>query len=256
MFGYTVVLKNGKQIEGTLVSETKDTIHFRTSSGEITFHKSALDLVAMEKLNKAQSSGKQQNKTYTNEDLKQRYGEKEPPAAEGPLSSAVDQLLDSVASAVPTPKVTRETIAFVVDSVIDGQTIQVRYNSGPMEVTETLHLLGVHSLLNECFGPEAQKYLAGLMPAGSKGSMETDRTKDPANHYLVYVYGADGQMVNLKMIRNGYARSEETSVHDRAAEFLAAQAKAMRDGAGLWRACLPIPKQQPQTAKPEESDVF
>src|SRR6185369_3449109 len=83
-FAYTVVLKNGKQLEGTLVSENQDTIRFRTSSGEVTFHKSALDLVAMEKLNKAQS-GKQQNKTYTNEDLKQRYGEKEPPtAAENP----------------------------------------------------------------------------------------------------------------------------------------------------------------------------
>jgi hypothetical protein len=53
-YGYTVILKNGKQIEGSFVEEDDSKILIKDKDGIIlTFRKSTLDLDAMEELNEA-----------------------------------------------------------------------------------------------------------------------------------------------------------------------------------------------------------
>lgn len=94
LFGgdYTVVLKNGKTMKGSLVSETADTVIFKDSSGvQYSLKKANLDLAKMTELNQppkqetvpqAQTNQtetpKKPAKTYTAEDiekLREKYGE-------------------------------------------------------------------------------------------------------------------------------------------------------------------------------------
>lgn len=243
---YTVVFKNGNRIEGTLLSEDQDTIRIRNKSGiEATFHKTSLDLVAMGKLNrnseKAKPPGKK-DEPYTNKDLEDRYGAHDDSSkTQDPLSSAMDQVLDGLVSAVPTPPTPRDRIPATIESTLDAQTVKVRYDMG---LVQAVRLLGVHAAHDrkECYGSESIHFLSGRLPAGSKAVIETDHSKDNDGQVLAYVYAADGRMVNLEMIRNGYGRVDEAFSFDRMPEFVAAQAKAMRDMTGIWRSCLPIPE--------------
>jgi endonuclease YncB( thermonuclease family) len=264
---YTVVLQNGRRIQGDLLSEDQDSIRIRTSSGiEATFKKSSLDLPAMEKLNRP-GAGKQvpskSGKTYTNEDLEGRYPHPEEKPAQtgllGGLSSAADDLLDGLVSAVPTPAVPRERVAVRIDSILDGQTLKVRHEPG---LVQTIRLIGLRSPQGgnnrqaECYYRESFDYLKQLLPPGSKAVIETDRSNDEDGRILCYVYASNGDLVNLKMVRDGYSRVDESSPFDRMAEFAAAQAKAMRDGVGLWKACGLLPKPTPgesPTDKGEET---
>jgi endonuclease YncB( thermonuclease family) len=242
VMSYTVVLKNGNRIEGTLLSEDRDTIRIRNKSGiEATFHKTSLDLVAMEKLNRNSKQTQPSDKPFTNKDLEDRYGAHDDSSeSQGPLASAMDQVLDGLVAAVPTPSTPRDRISVIVDSTTDAQTLKVRYDIG---LIQPVRLIGVRAAVNknDCYGPESIRFLSDRLPTGSKAVIETDHSKDKSGQVLAYVYAADGRMVNLEMIRKGYGRVDEAAVFDRMPEFVAAQAKAMRDTTGIWRACLPIP---------------
>lgn len=88
---YTVVLKNGKTMKGTLISETADTIIFKDSAGiQYSLKKDKLDMDKMASLNTAApaeqpstqteqtETPKKTGKTYTAEDiekLREKYGD-------------------------------------------------------------------------------------------------------------------------------------------------------------------------------------
>ena len=98
----------------------------------------------------------------------------------------------------------------------------------------------------ECFGPEAAAELARLLPRGSSVWGERDEElRDPYGRTLLYLYAdvpGDGDpgpvMVNLHLVRNGYAESVLFRPNDlHIDEIRRAEQQARSDGVGLWGAC-------------------
>ena len=98
----------------------------------------------------------------------------------------------------------------------------------------------------ECFGPEAAAELARLLPRGALVWGEPDEElRDPYGRTLLYLYAdlpGDGDpepvMVNLHLVRNGYAESVLFQPNDRHIEEIRqAEDEARRAAAGLWGAC-------------------
>jgi micrococcal nuclease len=127
---------------------------------------------------------------------------------------------------------TGNTIAgqqFNVTKLVDGDTI--RLSSG-----EKVRLLNIDT-------PEVGQYLHDEATARLKeliGNMsvtlEPDRTdKDKYGRLLRYVY-ANGTMLNLQMVREGFARSYYIAPDDRhLPEIIEAEKKAKDELTGIWR---------------------
>lgn len=112
---------------------------------------------------------------------------------------------------VPIPKVENTVGTFYkVTKVIDGDTIQVDMNGN----LEKVRLIGINTPETvdprrtvECFGKEASKRMNDLL-SGKIVRLEYDDTqglRDTYDRLLAYVYLEDEQMVNRKMIAEGYA---------------------------------------------------
>jgi micrococcal nuclease len=89
----------------------------------------------------------------------------------------------------------------------------------------------------ECFGVEASKRLKELA-GGETVRLETDSTQSTRDAYgriLAYVYLPDGQMLNRKMIAEGYAY-EYTYLepYKYRSEFRSVQNIAKASKRGLW----------------------
>ncbi len=95
------------------------------------------------------------------------------------------------------------------------------------------------------FGRAAQAYLEAILPEGTEAGLETDVERtDQYDRLLAYVYRPDGRMVNLLMVRQGFAVPYVVPPNVRHAEAIrdagdSAQALAL----GLWTIeafeCLP-----------------
>lgn len=112
---------------------------------------------------------------------------------------------------VPIPKVENTVGTFYkVTKVIDGDTIQVDMNGN----LEKVRLIGINTPETvdprrtvECFGKEASKRMNDLL-SGKIVRLEYDDTqglRDTYDRLLAYVYLEDEQMINRKMIAEGYA---------------------------------------------------
>jgi len=127
-----------------------------------------------------------------------------------------------------------------VIEVVDGDTLTVR-RAG---VAVTVRLLGIDTPETvhptrpvECFGPEAAARAAELL-GGQRVWLEPDPAQQTVDGYgreLAYVWLPGGQLVNLQLIEEGYAREY---TYDRRyrnqGTFRAAQAAAENAGRGLW----------------------
>lgn len=99
---------------------------------------------------------------------------------------------------------------YKVTRVVDGDTLRVLIN----DIDETVRLIGINTPETvdprktvECFGKEASLRMKELAQ-GKYVYLETDQTQDTRDMYgrmLAYVYLEDGQMLNRKMIAEGYA---------------------------------------------------
>jgi micrococcal nuclease len=130
-----------------------------------------------------------------------------------------------------------------VVALTDGDTISVRIDGHK----DTVRLIGIDTPETkkpntpvQCFGPEASKYTASLVPVGTPVRLERDtEARDVYGRLLAYVYRADdGLFVNLDVIRRGYARQltiSPNTAHE--ADFTAAVRAAQRAHIGLWAAC-------------------
>jgi micrococcal nuclease len=129
---------------------------------------------------------------------------------------------------------------YEVQKVVDGDTLTILYNNVPTKV----RLIGINTPETvdprrpvECFGKEASDRMKSL--AGGKSVyLETDDTQGVYDKYgrlLAYVYTEDGQMLNRKMIAEGYAY-EYTYLHPYRyqKEFKEYQAFAKNSKQGLW----------------------
>ena len=89
----------------------------------------------------------------------------------------------------------------------------------------------------ECYGRQASAFVARLLPIGSAVSFRLG--VDPRDRYgraLAYVYLRDGRMLNMVLVRRGYAQPLTIPPNDELApRFVAAARGARRRGAGLWR---------------------
>ncbi|CAN5854304.1 hypothetical protein BH23ACT2_BH23ACT2_23800 [soil metagenome] len=131
-----------------------------------------------------------------------------------------------------------------VSEVVDGDTVELRFGSGP---TERARILGIDTPETvhpnrpvECFGPEASTRAGELIPPGTEVAVQRDEeARDRYGRLLVYVWRADdGLFFNQAMVAEGYAETLSIAPNNAfRVELSAAAAEARAAGAGLWSAC-------------------
>ena len=129
-----------------------------------------------------------------------------------------------------------------VEEVVDGDTLRVR-TSGSTEAV-TVRLIGIDapershpSLGKEFLSDESAAHLASLC-RGKTVRMEKDSEEtDAFDRLLRYVFltPPDGRLLNEEMLRVGMARAYTRFPYSRTDAFLAAEARARREGRGLWK---------------------
>ncbi len=127
-----------------------------------------------------------------------------------------------------------------VVEVTDGDTFHVL--RGGREVT--IRLIGIdtpevgwYGGTPECYGAAAGRFLRGRID-GRRVRLEFDRDRlDPYGRTLAYAHHR-GQMLNVLLVRRGYARVTIIEPNHRYEGRLALAQRAARDeGAGLWSVC-------------------
>lgn len=140
------------------------------------------------------------------------------------------------------PKSSPNTVGtfYKVNRVVDGDTLKIE-----MEGTiETVRLIGINTPETvdkrrtvECFGKEASERLKELA-SGKIVRLEYDASqnyRDTYDRILAYVYLEDDQMLNRKMIAEGYAYEYTyMTPYLYQAEFRRLQQLAKSSGRGLW----------------------
>jgi micrococcal nuclease len=124
-----------------------------------------------------------------------------------------------------------------VVKVYDGDTVGVFLDGGK----EKVRLIGIDApeMGQEPWGEEAKKHLDSLLSSsGWKVKMEYDvEKKDQYGRRLAYLWSADGKLINLQMVRSGYALLYTVPPNVKhVSEFRAAQHEARAERLGIWRA--------------------
>jgi micrococcal nuclease len=143
---------------------------------------------------------------------------------------------------VPLPEKTPSTIGVFFDivRVVDGDTIVINMEGK----NESVRLLGINTPESvdprrpvECFGKEASKRMEEIAE-GKKVRLEYDESqgyRDAYDRLLAYVYLEDEQMINRKMIMEGYAYEYTyLTPYLFQKEFRDAQKFAKSQNRGLW----------------------
>ena len=91
----------------------------------------------------------------------------------------------------------------------------------------------------ECFGREASRFAARLLPLGTRVRYRVGvEERDRYGRLLAYVWLPDGRMLNRVMIESGYAQPLTIPPNVAFAEVFRDGARAARrSGLGLWQAC-------------------
>jgi micrococcal nuclease len=141
---------------------------------------------------------------------------------------------------VPTTTQNTVGVYYEVTKVTDGDTIHVLMDGRD----ETVRLIGINTPETvdnrrsvQCFGKEASARMKELAK-GKIVRLEYDETQDLRDAYgriLAYVYLEDGQMLNRKMVAEGYAY-EYTYMkpYQYQHEFRELQTFARTSSRGLW----------------------
>lgn len=125
--------------------------------------------------------------------------------------------------------------------VVDGDTFHVLLRGQDV----TIRLIGVdapevgwYGGQADCFGARAGRFAMRLLE-DQRVCLEADREHlDPFGRILAYVHLDDGRMVNLLLVREGFATVTIFPPNDRhEARFRAAESVARDRDAGLWSAC-------------------
>lgn len=161
-------------------------------------------------------------------------------------------MLSACASSGPAPDRAGATLSVpsgaqeaVVVRHTDGDTLRLRgIGTGPVPGAPTkVRLLEIDTPevfgTAGCFGKEASRRTAELIPVGAHVRVEADRERrDRYGRLLVYVWAADGVNVEESLLAGGYARVlyvRPNGKHLAAFRQVEAQARAARRG--LWGAC-------------------
>lgn len=156
--------------------------------------------------------------------------------------------------APPSPRLPSDTLALArvpggahvevaVRSVVDGDTIRV---TGLPTGTELVRLIGIDApetgegrTTRECFGREAQRWLADQVPRGSRLRLVFDvGQRDRYGRLLAYAHRPDGTFLNAELVARGYAQTMTIPPNVRhAKELRELQRRARAEDRGLWSAC-------------------
>jgi micrococcal nuclease len=120
-----------------------------------------------------------------------------------------------------------------VERVVDGDTVRLRgIGSVRLIGVDTPEVYG-HV---ECFGPEASRYVKGLLPPGSPVRYSVGaEPRDRYGRLLAYVYLPDGGTLNRLLVTGGYATVLTIAPNDRYARAFGAAERAARAAhAGMW----------------------
>jgi len=161
----------------------------------------------------------------------------------GLLSPAEDPGDDPSALAAPPAG----SFPMVVDSIHDGDTLNLRVEEPNDVVTTTrpitVRLIGIDTPEiypeYECYGDEATDRLRELVPVGSTVHVTVDAdTWDPYDRRLFYLWTPDGELVNLRLVAEGYAEAIRIAPNDAYwPELRDAESDARDARMGLWGAC-------------------
>lgn len=144
------------------------------------------------------------------------------------------------AAANNTPSMPDGVEEGLVVDVVDGDTIDVRLGNR----VERVRMLGLNTPESvdprrpvQCFGVEASTYNKSLT-LDQLVYLEADSAqgnRDQFDRLLRYVWLADGRMVNLELIANGYAAQYTFNTPYKYRDlFRAAESSAKESTAGLW----------------------
>jgi endonuclease YncB( thermonuclease family) len=138
----------------------------------------------------------------------------------------------------------------VVVRHVDGDTLLLKAADGGSKVLSTrdtrVRLLEIDTPESvkpgapiECYATKASAELERLTPVGSVVRVLPDRElRDPFGRTLLYVWNAEGDFVNLQLVRSGAARAVLFEPNDRyIAQMRGAERKARAHDRGQWGAC-------------------
>jgi micrococcal nuclease len=121
-----------------------------------------------------------------------------------------------------------------VERVVDGDTIRLA-GIGPVRLIgiDTPETYGGRV---ECFGPEATRYVRGLLPRGARVRYTVgEEPRDRFGRLLVYLYMPDGAALNYVLVTAGYATALTIPPNDRYARvFERTERAARRARSGMW----------------------
>ena len=136
------------------------------------------------------------------------------------------------------PLIASDPVLAHVERVIDGDTLQVRFEGK----SHTVRLIGVDTPETkhptkavQYFGREASAFTKAHLE-GKAVLLEKDRTGDTVDRYgrlLRYVY-LDGDNFNARLIREGYAHAYRRFPFSKRQEFIQLEDQAKRREIGLW----------------------
>ncbi len=141
---------------------------------------------------------------------------------------------------LPTATPNTVGIYYDVTKVTDGDTIHVKIGTQD----ETVRLIGINTPETvdprrpvQCFGKEASNRMKEL----AKGKIvrleydDSQSLRDIYGRLLAYVYLEDGEMLNRKMVAEGYAYEYTyMTPYKYQSEFRQLQRLAQTSGRGLW----------------------
>lgn len=132
------------------------------------------------------------------------------------------------------PTAPRDARVAQVERVVDGDTIRLR-GIGPVRLigVDTPETYGGRT---ECFGPEATRYVEGLLPRGARVRYSVgEEERDRYGRLLVYLYMPDGAALNYVLVTAGYATTLTIPPNDRYAKVFERAERGARLGRnGMW----------------------
>jgi len=122
-----------------------------------------------------------------------------------------------------------------VVKVYDGDTVSIVIKGRK----EKIRLIGIDApeIKQKPWGTRAKRHLEKLLAASErKVVLEFDVEKrDKYGRFLCYIFSSDGKMLNLQMVRDGYAMLLTIPPNIKYVDELkAAQTEARQRGCGIW----------------------
>ena len=146
----------------------------------------------------------------------------------------MDDRDDGASPDAPIPTAPGDASTARVERVVDGDTIR-------LEGVGSVRLIGIDTPetqggREECFGPEATRYVERLLPPGARVRYTVgEEARDRYGRLLVYLYAPDGAALNQLLVTAGYATTLTIAPNDRYAQaFERAERRARLGRKGMW----------------------